>query len=119
MTDIATLYPPAPPSVPPDLTRPDRAYRNRVAAMVGGLFVFLVPYLVVIALAGLVAYWLLTFPLPTAGGRGTFFVLVIKFGGALAAGLLCLFLVKGLFKGHSVERSTHVPLGEADHPELF
>lgn len=34
----ATLYPPAPADVPPDLTRPDAAYRGRVLAMVGGLF---------------------------------------------------------------------------------
>src|SRR5207248_7142342 len=43
----------------------------------------------------------------------------MKVGGPLAAGLFCLFLVKGLFKGHAVERSNHVPLEEEDHPELF
>jgi Zn-dependent protease with chaperone function len=119
VTDIATLYPPAPANVSPDIARVDRAYRSRVAAMIGGLFVFLLLYLVVIALAGLVAYWLLSLPMPRSGGRGTFLFLVIKFGGALAAGLLCLFLVKGLFKGHKVERSMHVALREADHSELF
>ena len=45
MTDT-TLYPPRPADVPPDLTRPDAAYRGRVAAMIGGLFIFLVLYLV-------------------------------------------------------------------------
>ena len=118
MTDT-TLYPPRPADVPPDLTRPDAAYRGRVAAMTGGLFVFLVLYLVIIALAGLVAYGLLLIPMPTTGGRGVFFFLILKFGGAVAAGLLCLFLVKGLFKGRRVERSSHLPLREAEHPELF
>ena len=54
MTDT-TLYPPKPADVPLDLTRPDAAYRGRVAAMIGGLFAFLVLYLVIIALAGAVA----------------------------------------------------------------
>ena len=118
MTDT-TLYPPRPADVPPDLTRPDAAYRGRVAAMIGGLVAFLILYLVVIALAGLVAYLLLMWPLPNMRGKGIFLFLILKFGGALAAGLLFLFLVKGLFKGRRVERSAHIPLREADHPELF
>jgi Zn-dependent protease with chaperone function len=117
--DIATLYPPTPAGVSPDITRPDSAYRSRVVAMVGGLFAFMLLYLIVIALAGLVAYLLLILPMPASGGRGIVLFLILKLGGTLAAGLLCLFLFKGLFKGHKVERSTHVPLREAEHPELF
>jgi Zn-dependent protease with chaperone function len=116
---IDALYPPAPANVPTHITRPDSAYRLRVLAMVGGLFLFLVLYLVFIVLAGLLAYWLLTFPLPEMRGRGIIIVLILKFGGAFAALLLWLFLFKGLFKGQRVERSTYVTLQEKDHPELF
>ena len=119
MTETVPLYPAGPTDVPPEITRIDRAYRQRVAAMIGGLFVFLLLYLIIIALAGLVAYLLLLLPLPKSGGRGTGLVLIIKFGGVFAAGLLCLFLVKGLFKGRRVERASHVRLREEDHPELF
>ena len=118
MTDIATLYPPAPAEVPPEITRLDSAYRGRVAAMIGGLFVFLLLYLIIISLAGLGALRL-AMPFPVEGGRGMLIFLIVKFGGALAAGLLCLFLVKGLFKGRRVERSSHIALREQDHPELF
>lgn len=119
MLATAALYPPAPADVPPELTRLDSAYRNRVVAMIGGLFLFLLLYLLFIAAAGLLAYWLLVFPLPEMRGKGIFLVLVLKFGGAFAAILLWLFLFKGLFKGQRVERSSHVLLSEEDYPELF
>jgi Zn-dependent protease with chaperone function len=113
------LYPPAPASIPAAITRLDSAYRLRVVGMIGGLFVFLLLYLVFVAASGLLAYGLIVMPLPDVGGRGIFAVLVFKFGGAFAALLLWLFLFKGLFKGHRVERKLYVPLEAADHPELF
>lgn len=113
------LYPPAPANVPSEITRLDSAYRLRVVAMIGGLFLFLLLYLLFIALAGLLAYWLVMLPLPDLRGRAMLFFLALKFGGAFAAVLLWLFLFKGLFKGQKVERSTYVPLVEEDHPELF
>ena len=38
---IDALYPPAPANVPPEITRLDNAYRLRVVATIGGLFLFL------------------------------------------------------------------------------
>jgi Zn-dependent protease with chaperone function len=119
MATIDALYPPAPANVPAEITRLDSAYRLRVIAMIGGLFLFLVLYLIFIAAAGLLAYWLLMLPMPNIGGRGIILVLIFKFGGAFAAILLWLFLFKGLFKGQKVEHSTHVRLQEKDYPELF
>jgi Zn-dependent protease with chaperone function len=113
------LYPPAPAGVPPEITRLDSAYRLRVAAMIGGLFLFLLLYLVFIAVAGVLAYGLLVLPMPNFTGRGVIAFLVFKFGGAFAMLLLWLFLFKGLFKGQRVERSSHVLLQEKDHPALF
>jgi Zn-dependent protease with chaperone function len=113
------LYPPAPANVPREITRLDGAYRVRVLAMITGLFAFLLLYLVIIAVAGLIGYGLVIMPLPHVGGRAMIAVLVFKFGGAFAAILVWLFLLKGLFKGRRVERATHVALKEADHPALF
>jgi Zn-dependent protease with chaperone function len=114
-----SLYPPAPSHVPADVARLPGGYRWRVAAMIGGLFLFLLLYVVLIVLAGLAAYGLLVLPVPDIRGKGVFFFLVLKFGGAFAVGLLCLFLFKGLFKRQTVERSTYRVLAEADHPQLF
>lgn len=119
MSTIDALYPPAPSNVPAEITRLDNAYRHRVIAMIGGLFLFLLLYLLFIAAAGWLAYWLLMMPMPEVRGKGVFLVLVFKLGGAFAAFLLCLFLIKGLFKGQRVTRSGYVPLQEKDQPRLF
>jgi Zn-dependent protease with chaperone function len=116
---IDALYPPAPANVPSEITRLDNAYRLRVIAMIGGLFLFLLLYILFIVLAGLLAYGLLVLPIPDLRGKAMLLFLVLKFGGAFAAVLLWLFLFKGLFKGQKVERSTYVPLQEKDHPDLF
>src|SRR5262249_8897707 len=105
-TDL--LYPPAPANVPAQITRLDSAYRWRVGAMIGSLFLFLLLYLVIIAVAGLIAYWLLVTPVPNLRGKAMLAFLVLKFGGAFAAILLWLFLLKGLFKGRRVERSAYL-----------
>jgi Zn-dependent protease with chaperone function len=114
-----TLYPPTPDNVPEEITALDNSYRLRVVGMIGGLFLFLLLYLFIILLAGLFVLGLLILPLPNVSGRGAFMVLVLKFGGAFAAILLWLFLIKGLFKRHRTERSSHVRVREKDHPKLF
>ncbi len=113
------FYPPAPTDIPARVTGLGNAYRLRVLAMIGGLFVFLALYLVFIALSGLLARWLFFLPIPDVGGRGVLFFLVLKFGGAFAALLLWLFLLKGLFKRQTIDRSTYVLLKEPEHPRLF
>ncbi len=113
------LYPPAPAQVAPEITQLDGAYRLRVVAMIGGLFAFLLLYLLFVAAAGFVAYWLLTLPIPDVKGRGLGLFLILKYGGAVAALLLWLFLFKGLFKCNRVQRAAHLALAEKDFPELF
>ncbi len=122
MTD--SLYPPTPAGVPPELTRPHPAYRRRVAAMIAGLFVFLVVYVGLVALSGLFAVWIAFIPDPKfdtgrGSGKGAALYFLVKYGGAVAVGLLSVFLLKGLFKGQKAERGSTIPLKPADHPELF
>lgn len=112
------LYPPAPSNLPAELTRPAGAYRLRVAAMIAGLFGFVLLYMAFVVAAGMAAYWLLTLPI-NGSGRSVFFLLVFKLGGAFAAILLWLFLFRGLFKRQKVERSLHLVLDEKEHPALF
>src|SRR5262245_16353955 len=71
-TTMATdaLYPPAPANVPAAVTQVENAHRLRVVAMIGGLFLFLLIYLLFVAVAGMLAYWLLVMPLPNLRGKG-------------------------------------------------
>ena len=70
MTD--SLYPPTPAGISPELTRPHPAYRRRVAAMIAGLFVFLVVYVGLVALSGVFAVWIAFIPDPKFDtGRGS------------------------------------------------
>ena len=118
-----SFYPPAPSAKLP-VIRLDLGYRLRVLAVIAGLLLFLLLYLVFIVLAGIIAYGLLVLPVPWeslahAGGWVLGFFIALKYGGALAAALLWLFLFKGLFKRHKAPRAAHVALAEEDHPELF
>src|SRR5262245_50730161 len=119
LMDCADYYPPGPTEVPRHLYRVGIGYRLRAAAMVGGLFTFLVLYLGLIALASVIAFNLLMIPFDDVGITGLIFAVVVKFGGALAAALFAVFLVKGLFKGQRVERAELIPLDEDDHPQFF
>src|SRR5262249_54976302 len=119
LMDCVAYYPPGPTEVPRHLYRVGFGYRLRAAAMVGGLFTFLVLYLALIALASVIAFNLLMLPFDDVGITGIIFAVVVKFGGALAAGLFAVFLVKGLFKGQRVERAELIPLDEDDHPLFF
>jgi hypothetical protein len=109
------FYPPPPAGVPADLTRPDAAYRSRVAAMTLGL----VFYLAVIAAVSYLAYKLFTLPPLDVQGRGGFIGEIAQYGGAVALALLTLFLVKGLFKRRRPERKGYLEIKPDDHPDLF
>ena len=113
------FYPPAPASAAPTIVRTNSSYRLRVLAMIGGLFLFLLLYVILVVIAGFVGYWLLMLPTPDVRGKALAAFFIMKFGGAFAALLLCLFLFKGLFKGHKVERAAHVAVTENEQPKLF
>lgn len=117
--DTNDFYPPAPHGVPDAISRPDAGYRLRVVAMIGGLFLFLILYILLIAAAAGLAYGLAVMRLPTIDGRAGATLQVCRWGGAFAAVLLALFLLKGLFKGRSADRDGWLQLDPAAHPHLF
>jgi Zn-dependent protease with chaperone function len=119
MDALLGTYPAAPEHVSAEVLRLPASYRWRVVAMLLSLFLVLVLYLIFFSAAGLLAYWLLMLPVPNISGRGMLAFLVFKFGGAGAALLIWLFLLKGLFKGQRVETSNYVELTKKSHPELF
>jgi Zn-dependent protease with chaperone function len=147
MEDIHSLYPPAPAGVPPDLTQPSAAYRIRVVVVLICLIVFLLIYLTLTLGSAVVCYICFSslgtresasvpasfpsgsrspdnpFPRPPApprrtaagGERAIFWPLV----GGIMSGLLCLYMVKGLFKWRRRQDRTYIEITAADQPRLF
>src|SRR5688572_23630166 len=118
MADIAHLYPPNPPAVPPDLTAPTPAYRFRVVIVLFCLLVFVGVYLGLTVGSAYLCYSCFAAlgddeprpaaPPPTTSTRTgaknyapppprepkpVFWLIV----GGVFSGFLFLFLVKGLF----------------------
>jgi Zn-dependent protease with chaperone function len=113
------LFPPAPEGVPENFTRPSQAYQLRTFAVLGGLFLFLLVYLVLIAATAYAGWWLAHTPPPIPHGKAAILVLVAYIGGLICVGMLLLFLVKGLFKGQSTDRSGYILVTRQEQPELF
>ena len=57
MDDAFDLYPPAPPNVPPGLTKPTRGYRARVIVVFLSLFLFVVLYVGLVGGTAYFCYW--------------------------------------------------------------
>lgn len=114
--DYAALpYPPRPAGIPEDLTAPTRDYRVRVLVVLVCLIFFVLIYLGLIVAAAYVAWWVVATPAQELGPLG----LLLRGAVALIAGLLCLFLVKGLFRRHPVDEFAAIEITEAEQPELF
>lgn len=115
------LYPAAPKGVPDDLTRPSGAYRFRVLVLAGSLTLFFLMYLAMVVGTAYLTYKCATYTsTPSAYSRndrrGSAFIIL---AGTFFFGMLFLFLLKGLFKGRRADRSSHVELKRAKHPQLF
>lgn len=147
MADIEPLYPPAPANVPADLTAPSPAYRTRVVIVLLCLIVFIGAYLGLTAGSAFACYYCIAeltandppapyvppgppqyqyrngqkflapapAPKPPKQAKPVFWLVL----GAVTSGLLCLFLVKGLFKRNRAGAGVRVEVTEAEQPKLF
>ena len=145
MVEIGHLYPPAPVNVPPDLTGVSRAYQSRVIIVLLCLIVFVGVYLALTVGSAYACYACFAAlrddapaPVPRQvpnnppGGRNArqpvpqpqpqvkrekpvFWLFV----GGITSGLICLFMVKGLFKRARREDGVRVEVTEAEQPVLF
>lgn len=108
MDRIRFPYPPAPRNVPADFTAPTGHYQLRVALVLASLILFFLFYLgLLCGSATLIIVALANLPFP------------LSLLPAFPLLLLCLFLLKGLFKTGQDERTTMVEITEEDHPRLF
>jgi Zn-dependent protease with chaperone function len=108
------LYPPSTVGIPEHLTAPNARYRRAVVVVLIGLIIFLLLYLALVAGAGWLLWFAVTYP--TELSRGALF---LKFVSVSISGMLFLFLVKGLFKRHSGDEEMEIEIRPEEHPELF
>jgi hypothetical protein len=109
-----SLYPPAPAGIPADLTRPTTSYRVQTGLTLLSLLLFVLIYLALVAVSAWLVYLAIIFPVPV-NKLG----ILVKLGAIAGAGMLFLFLLKGLFKHQTIDRSLYVEVTERDQPELF
>src|SRR5688572_23036370 len=88
-------YPPSPTDVPPGLTDFPESYVRQQNLLLAGLFVFLILYLGAIVLFAMVGLW-------CALTLNDLFV--VKLVGVVLCGVFFLYLVKGFFKRHPMDK---------------
>ncbi len=108
--DRKVPYPPSPTDVPEELTDYPESYTKQQNLLLAGLFVFLVFYIGAVlffALIGIWCVWSLSHWFP------------LKVVGIVFSGIFFLFLVKGFFKRHPINKEMHIEITEDEHPLLF
>jgi Zn-dependent protease with chaperone function len=103
-------YPPSPEEVPKGLTDYSHSYIRQQNLLLAGLFVFLILYVGLVLLFGMLVVW---FALSLSDFR------VAKLFGLALCGTFFLFLVKGFFKRPVVDKELHIEITETEHPVLF
>ncbi len=106
-----SLYPPGPANVPKDFTRPTARYRWEVAVVLVSLLLSLAFYLALVAGAAWLCRWLVIAPWPPRAEGAYVFV---RLAGIICAGLLFLYLLKGLFKVSRQDKSLLVETTAAE-----
>jgi Zn-dependent protease with chaperone function len=108
--DRKVPYPPTPPDVPDGLTDYADSYTRQQNLLLAGLFVFLVFYIGAVlffALIGAWCIWSLHHYPP------------LKIIGIVFSSIFFLYLVKGFFKRHPMNKEMHIEITEEEHPVLF
>ena len=125
MTPLDDLYPPSPTTISRDVTRPPPAYRLQVVVVLLSLFLFLVIYVVLTALAAYGVYWSfqqLANPTIIGGGRvgrGRSDPSLYFIGLGIACAVLFLFLFKSFFQSSQKNAALDVEVVETGQPKLF
>jgi len=103
-------YPVSPAEVPEGLTDYADSYTKQQNLLLAGLFVFLVFYIGAVLFFGMLAFWSVwSFQ----------HIPILKIVLLVFFGLFFLFLVKGFFKSHAMDKEMHIEITEDEHPVLF
>lgn len=110
---MENIYPAGPASVPGDLAKPTKAYKNRAWLAVGCLALFIALYFFLAGWFGLTAYRLIGNAL--TNGRNAFWSFV---AGACAA-FLAIFMLKALFFTRQIVKTDDPEVTPEQQPRLF
>lgn len=110
MSDPKIPYPPSPTDVPEGFTEYADSFTRMQSRLLAGLFVFLIFYIAMVIFFAMVGTWcaltIAKYPIP-------------KMVGIAVCGTFFLYLVKGFFKRHAMNKEMHIEITEKDHPILF
>ena len=103
-------YPANPPDVPDGLTDYADSYTRQQNLLLAGLFVFLIFYIGMVLLFAMVGFWCVW---------SLHHVFPLKVVGIVFSSIFFLYLVKGFFKRHAMDKEMHIEITEDEHPVLF
>jgi Zn-dependent protease with chaperone function len=110
-----SLYPPSPPVVPADLTRPTADYRTQIVLVLFALILFFLLYFAIMIFAGAFAIWaFFGRALPRTSNLIVFRVVL-----AVPMALLCIYLLKNLFLRQKPGKTYDIEIHPDEHPKLF
>ncbi|MFK7989395.1 MAG: M48 family metalloprotease [Sandaracinaceae bacterium] len=112
-SEDASLYPPSPAGVPPDLTQAGPAYRRRAWMAAGGIVAFVALYLGLTCFFGWGAYR--QFRLLSAPDENV----ILRVALGLPAAFFALFLLRGLFGARRADNRARIEVTEDEQPKLF
>ncbi|GBD35460.1 Protease HtpX [bacterium HR36] len=117
------FYPAGPRTVPSNLVDLPRGYVRQALLVLFCLYLFLILYAGLLAGALWLVYyatWQLPWIVVGGGSRGpAVYLIFVKLPAIAASAMLCLFLIKGLFKRPRRERGTMIEIRREEHPRLF
>lgn len=115
MTTAADYYPASVAGIPKELTKASPRYRQLVGVVFASLVLFMLFYLGLLAGAGWLAWYAVTYDMGEAN-RGSLF---LKAASVAMSLMLFLFLLKALFKRQERNMGLQIEIKEAEQPELF
>lgn len=121
-TQAESLYPRGPAKVPENLTALPPGYVRQAILVLACLYLFLVVYVALLVGSGWLVYWAiwkLPWDIGARGRAAAFYLIGLKLPSIFGSVMLCLFLIKGIFKRPHVSKDTRVLLKPAEHPRLF
>lgn len=108
----SSLYPPSPPDVPEDLTRPTADYRTQITLVLFALVIFFLLYFALMCFSGAFALWAIF-------GKSNPRLTILRVVLAVPMGLLCIYLVKNLFHRQRPDKTYNIEIFDDEHPKLF
>ena len=111
--DRKVPYPPSPDNVPEGLTDYADSYTKQQNLLLAGLFVFLIFYIGLVLLFAMLGAWCI-YALRSGGAYP-----LIGLVGLVFSSIFFLYLVKGFFKRHPMNKEMHIEITEEEQPVLF